>query len=67
MLYNPLKEKITRTFRLPLYYTGLTHVSLITDKNGMTKKYMMGRNYDVEFTFTIEADAYAWFVIKGDQ
>ena len=23
MLYNPLKEKITRTVKLPLYYTGL--------------------------------------------
>jgi hypothetical protein len=24
MLYNPLKQKITRTIKVPLYYTGLT-------------------------------------------
>ena len=64
MLYNPLKEKITRTIRLPLYYTGLTHVAMITDKNGMTKKFAIDRNEEVEFTFTIEADGFAWFVIK---
>ena len=27
MLYNPLKEKITRTIKVPLYYTGLTKSS----------------------------------------
>jgi hypothetical protein len=64
MLYNPLKEKITRTIRLPLYYTGLTQIAKITDKSGITRKYTVDRNFEVEFSFTIDADTYAWFVVE---
>lgn len=64
ILFNPLKEKITRTINLPLYYTGLTGTAAITGIDDVSKKYMIDRNYEVKFTFTIEPDTYTWFVIK---
>ena len=64
MLYNPLKEKITRTIQLPLYYTGLTNTALIRQKEGVAKNFKLSRDYEVELTFSIEPESYTWFVIE---
>ncbi len=64
MLYNPSKEKITRTIKLPLYYTGLTKSAILKDKTGDVKKYLLNRNYEIELNFSIEPDSYTWFMIE---
>ncbi len=64
MLYNPTKEKITRTIKLPLYYTGLTTSATVIDMSGAVKKYTINRNYEIDFTFSIAPDTYTWFVIE---
>ncbi|WP_153797749.1 alpha-galactosidase [Foetidibacter luteolus] len=64
MLYNPLKQQITRTIKLPLYYTGLTAVASIREKEGASKKYNLTRNYEVELTFAIAPESYTWFVVE---
>ena len=63
MLYNPTREKITRTIKLPLYYTGLTSAASIKGKDGSIKKYTLNRNYEATFTFTIPADTYTWYIV----
>jgi hypothetical protein len=64
MLYNPTKKKITRTIKLPLYYTGLTASAMVKSKDGVVKKYTLSRNYEIELNVSIEADSYTWFVIE---
>ncbi|MEP6737903.1 MAG: alpha-galactosidase [Chryseolinea sp.] len=64
LLYNPTKEKITRTIRVPLYYSGLTTEATIKEKDISIKKYKLDRNYEVNITFTLEAEGYSWFVIE---
>ncbi|MCW3116626.1 MAG: alpha-galactosidase [Chitinophagaceae bacterium] len=64
MLYNPLKEKITRTIKLPLYYTGLTNMAMVREKETAAKKYTVNRDYEIQLNFTIEAESYTWFVIE---
>jgi hypothetical protein len=64
MLYNPLKEKITRTIKLPLYYTGLTNEVKIGEKESSKQSKMLDRNYCIELAFTIEPESYTWFVIE---
>jgi len=64
MLYNPLKEKITRTILLPLYYTGLTKTAQVKEKEGPTKSYTLNRNYEIPITFSIAPESYTWFVIE---
>lgn len=64
MLYNPLKEKITRTIKLPLYYTGLTTTASIREKENAARKYTLNRNYEIDLSFTIEPEGYTWFVIE---
>jgi hypothetical protein len=64
MLYNPLKEKITRTIKVPLYYTGLTREVKIAEKEGKKELKTMNRNYEIELTFTIDPENYTWYVIE---
>ncbi len=64
MLYNPLKEKITRTIKVPLYYTGLTSTAKIMEKNGLVKTINLNREYEGEITFTIEPQGYTWMVVE---
>lgn len=64
MLYNPLKEKITRTIKLPLYYSGITNTAMIREKESAAKSYKLNRDYEVALTFTIPAESYTWFVVE---
>ena len=64
MLYNPSKEKITRTIKLPLYYTGLTIVAKVSEKGNTAKEFKLNRNYEIELTVTIEPESYTWLVIE---
>ena len=64
MLYNPLKEKITRTIKVPLYYSGLKSAVSIREKEGRRRLLHMTRKYEIELSFTIEPESYTWFVIE---
>ncbi len=64
MLYNPLKEKITRKIKVPLYYTGLKTTAKLREKEGPVKTLPLNRNYEVEITFSIEPESYTWMVIE---
>lgn len=64
MLYNPLKETITRTIKLPLYYTGITNTATIREQESAAKSYKLNRDYEVELTFTIGAEGYTWLVVE---
>lgn len=64
LVYNPLKETITRTIKLPLYYTGLTEkVTVINDKGNRSVK-TLGRDYSINISFTIAPGSYIWFVLE---
>jgi hypothetical protein len=64
MLFNPLKETITRTVQLPLYYAGLKNTAMISEKETAAKNFKLDRDYNVELTFTILPASYTWFVIE---
>ena len=64
MLFNPTQVPITRTIALPLYYTGLSKTAIIKDAKGISKTYTLNRDYTINFTFTIAADSYSWFLIE---
>jgi hypothetical protein len=64
MFFNPLKEKITRTIQIPLYYTGLTKMVKIKQEEGIWKEMVLNRNYSLELSVTIEPETYTWFTIE---
>ncbi|UTA67653.1 alpha-galactosidase [Emticicia sp. 21SJ11W-3] len=64
MLYNPLKENISRRIKLPLYYSGLTKVAKVREQNGKTTAYLLNRDYSIEITVQLPAEGYTWLVIE---
>jgi hypothetical protein len=64
MLYNPLKEKITRTITVPLYYTGLTKMVKIKQNEGKQEVRVLNRNYELILTCSIDAESYTWFTVE---
>ncbi|MFT3747304.1 MAG: alpha-galactosidase [Agriterribacter sp.] len=64
MLYNPLKEKITRTIQLPLYYTGLTQTATLNKEGKQKQAVQLNEKHEAAFTFTLEPESYTWYLIK---
>jgi hypothetical protein len=64
MIYNPLDSPIVRKIRLPLYYTGLTKVARISEKEQEAKLYRLNRDYSVEYLAKIPARGYTWLLIE---
>ncbi|HMI02727.1 MAG TPA: hypothetical protein VK541_09610 [Pedobacter sp.] len=64
MLYNPLKQKITRTVKIPLYYAGLTTTASLREKGGAARVYQLDREYAVSYTCTLQPESYGWVTIE---
>ncbi|TDB67575.1 alpha-galactosidase [Arundinibacter roseus] len=64
MLYNPLKQPITRKIRIPLYYTGLTTEARIREMDGATQTLTLNRAFEVELPVRLAAEGYSWFVVE---
>ncbi|WP_198651944.1 alpha-galactosidase [Chitinophaga deserti] len=64
MLYNPLPEPLTRTIKLPLYYTGLKDVATITVMGAAPRKYMLDSRQNAFVTITIPANGYVWAEVR---
>jgi len=64
MLYNPLKETMVRTIKLPVYYTGLQKQASVKDKNGIAKNYLINQNNEIELTCAIAPESYTWFTME---
>ena len=64
MLFNPLKTAITRTIKIPLYYTGITGQAKIGFDDKSTKKVSLDHDSKVMLSITIPAESYRWFTVE---
>ncbi|PWG80273.1 alpha-galactosidase [Pararcticibacter amylolyticus] len=64
MMFNPTKEKVERTVKIPLYYSGLSETASVREKEGRPVVYKLNRDYTIDLTFTLEAEGYTWFVME---
>lgn len=64
LFYNPTDEEITRSIRLPLYYTGLTEKAEVREKEDTATTYRLNRDYTIDLTVRIPANGYTWYVIE---
>jgi len=63
LLFNPLKQSITRTISIPLYYTGLNQ-SAVVESAGKQTTYQLSRNYSIAVNVTIPPENYTWLTIR---
>lgn len=64
LFYNPLDEDIVRKIKLPLYYTGLTDIAQIREKEGTPVSYKLERDFTVTLEVAIPAKGYTWYVVE---
>lgn len=64
MLFNPTKEKITRTIKIPFYYTGLKGKFEIKEKDKVVMQQPISKDQFASITISIPAEGYNWFVIR---
>lgn len=64
VVYNPLDKDITKTIKIPLYYTGLKEKANISVADGPSKAYTLDRNYTVAIEVTVKANSYTWAVVS---
>jgi len=66
VVYNPTDHAITKTIRLPLYYTGLTETAVIRKGEGPSRIYTLDRHYSVKLKVTVPAKGFSWYVITAE-
>ncbi|MGZ3753650.1 MAG: alpha-galactosidase [Mucilaginibacter sp.] len=64
MVYNPLKETLTRKIKVPLYYTGLNNLVKIREREGSFVEKRLDQNHEIELTINIKPEGYTWYVIE---
>lgn len=63
MLFNPLSQAITRSIKLPLYYTGLEKTATVI-LGGKQRVFALNRDYSIEVPVTIPAGSFVWMTIQ---
>lgn len=63
-VYNPLPTEITKTLRLPLYYTGLTETARVSEAGANPTEYRLSRKYEIELQVTIPARGMEWYTVR---
>jgi len=64
MIYNPLGRAVERELKLPLYYTGLTRVARIRERDGKPRRYRLDRHYHVTVPLKMDARNVTWLLIE---
>ena len=64
VVWNPLKEPVTRTLTPNLYYTGLTDTASVRAGEGNSISIPIGRDYTIPLEVNVPAEGFAWYVIE---
>jgi hypothetical protein len=64
VVYNPLDRDITRTLRVPLYYTGLRDSATIESATHDAFDLPLDRRYRIELEVTVPAGGMSWYLIR---
>ena len=66
MVFNPTSEKRRKSVSVPLYYTGLTKIALVSHPSDDTKysQLTLSRDYKVNINVSISPNSLQYFIIK---
>lgn len=65
MVHNPLDRHVRRTLRLPLYYTGITKVAWVRERDGEAASHWLSRDHAIDVNLSMEPHSVTWFVIEA--
>ncbi len=64
LVFNPTDHVIRKKITLPLYYTGITDVASIREKESAPSHLNLNRSYEVELEVEVQPNWYNWYVIE---
>jgi len=64
MVFNPLDVEVERSWRLPLYYTGLRGTARIREAEGESHTFALDRDDSVTLQICVPARGLTWFVLE---
>jgi hypothetical protein len=64
MVYNPTDVTREEKLTLPLYYTGLSEMASIGERDERFSDFNVARDYSVELPVKVEPFGLTWFIIK---
>lgn len=64
LVFNPLKQPVTKTLSVPLYYTGLSGQARIREQEGEAKTHALDGQSQVNIEVAIPADGFSWYIIE---
>ncbi|MGW9687046.1 hypothetical protein [Flagellimonas sp. 2504JD1-5] len=64
MVYNPTNKEITKTIKVPLYYTGLSDKVQVQIEDGTTYNYSLERDYSLALKIVVQPNSYTWAIMK---
>lgn len=64
MVYNPLDTVVKQNLTVNVYYTGLSRVAMISENDGIYKRFSVTRNYDVIIPVAVEPHSESWYIIR---
>ena len=64
VVFNPLKQEVTKTVKVPLYYTGLTEAAKVSAMGAKPAAYPLARDYSIDLPVTVPAEGMSWYVIE---
>ncbi|MEM7205445.1 MAG: alpha-galactosidase [Planctomycetota bacterium] len=62
-VFNPLPRAVTKSLRVPLYYTGLTETARLRDANGRERTVALDRGFRATVPVTVPARGMAWYTV----
>ncbi len=64
LVFNPTDKVIRKKIKVPLYYTGLTEIADIREKENPAITYKLNREYEIEMEVEVQPNWYNWYVIE---
>jgi hypothetical protein len=64
LVFNPTDNVIRKKITVPLYYTGLSDVAKIRERENPSTSFSLNRKYEIELEVVVQPNWYNWYVIE---
>jgi hypothetical protein len=64
LVYNPLDRPVTKSIKVPLYYTGLTEKAIVQAETEGPVTYDLDRDFTIQLEVTVDQNHYTWITIR---
>jgi hypothetical protein len=65
--FNPTDQAITKTVRVPLYYTGIKGAAKITGSDGQQANRTLNEDAGIDMQLSIPAGGFGWYLVQQSE